>query len=261
MKTYKSHFTEKESDITIISDLKSAISKARTAFYHHRKILEKYVTKHETFLTSFSPVSVNTAYKIVKLMADAAYLFDVGPMAAVAGAFADLMVKEMKEKNERGKISRVALVENGGEIAIDSEKSMKIALYAGYNELNLNIGFLIEENDCPMGIGTSSATIGHAVSLGEADAVTVFAKNATFGDTAATKIANLVKGDDIEKSIKAALDAADDIPEIRGAFINRGNKIGSTGKIPKMIKIEGNKQNLISRKVEDIAPSDFETFK
>jgi len=261
VKTYKFHFTEKESDITIISDLKSAISKARTAFYHHRKILEKYVTKHETFLTSFSPVSVNTSYRIVNLMADAAYLFDVGPMAAVAGALADLMKDAMKNKNDQGTIARVSLVENGGEIAIDSEKSMKIALYAGYNDLNLNIGFLIEKKDCPMGIGTSSATIGHAVSLGEADAVTVFAKNGTFGDTAATKIANLVKGEDIEKSIKTALDVADDIPEIRGVFINREDKIGTTGKIPKMIKIKGNKQNLIARKVEDIFPSDFEIFK
>ncbi|MBD3227950.1 MAG: UPF0280 family protein [Candidatus Lokiarchaeota archaeon] len=261
MKTYKFHFREKESDITIISDFKSAITKAKSAFYHHRDILEKYIAKNENFFKSFSPVSVDSTAKIITLMADAASIFDVGPMAAVAGALADLMVEAMKKENDKGIAPKVALVENGGEIAIDSEKSMKIALYAGYNDLNLNVGFLIEKKNCPIGIGTSSATIGHAVSLGEADAVTVFAENATLGDTAATKIANLVKGEDIEKSIKAGLDAADDLPEIRGVFINRENKIGSTGKIPKMIKVEGNKKDLISRKVEDIAPQDFEIFK
>ncbi|MFO7796113.1 MAG: UPF0280 family protein [Promethearchaeia archaeon] len=261
MKPYKVHFTEKESDITIISDLKSAIANAQEAFYRHRKDLEHYISKHKDFLTSFSPVSVNTSLKIINIMAEAAYICDVGPMAAVAGALADLMYKSMIQEEEKHKIPKIALVENGGEIIIDSKKSLRIALYAGDNELNLNIGFLIEESDCPIGVATSSATVGHAISLGEADAVTVFAENATLADAAATKIANLVKGNDIEKSIKKALDTADDLQEIRGVFINRENKIGRTGKIPKMIKIEGNKNQLIHKKAEDLLLNDFDIFK
>ena len=260
-KINKLHFSEKESDITIISESKKAILSAKKEFYYHRDILEKYVQKDNRFLTSFEPVKVNTELVIINLMADVAYLCDVGPMATVAGALADLMLDIMKSpKDFNDTPAKIALVENGGEISIDSEKPMNIALYAGNNELNLNIGFMIESKDCPIGIGTSSATIGHAISLGQADAVTIFAENATLADGAATRIANLVKGDDVEKSIKRGLDAIDDIKGIRGAFISRENKVGHAGKIPRLIKIEGNRYNILNEKIENILSDDFDFF-
>lgn len=253
MKPYKFHFVEKESDITIISESEAAISKARDSFYNQRKILEKYTSTHKNFLTSFSPVSVDTQHKIIQIMAKAATICDVGPMAAVAGALADLMMEAMKGESPNYDPPKIALVENGGEIIIDSEKSMKIALYAGYNDLNINIGFLVKRTDCPLGIGTSSAKIGHAVSLGDADAVTVFADNATLADAAATRIANAVNGDDIERSIQSGLEIADDLVEIRGAFINRENHIGTIGKVPKMVKIEGDSTELIKGKLKSLS--------
>jgi ApbE superfamily uncharacterized protein (UPF0280 family) len=182
-------------------------------------------------------------------MAKVAEICEVGPMAAVAGALADLMCYEMKNQNSEEKITytpcKVALVENGGEISIDSEKPITVALYAGENELNLNLGFLIRKEDCPIGIGTSSATIGHAISFGQADAVTIFAKNAALADAAATKIGNIVKGKDVEKSINIGLDAIDEISGVLGAFISRENKVGKTGKLPKIIKIEGDKYQIL----------------
>ncbi|TXT59466.1 MAG: hypothetical protein BAJALOKI3v1_1060001, partial [Promethearchaeota archaeon] len=131
---YKHHFIEKESDITIISDSKEAISKAKEAFYTHRAILETYTSKNSDFLTSFSPVPVKKDYKIIQLMAEAAEICDVGPMAAVAGALADLMIEAMRKDAPGYSLPKIALVENGGEIIIDSEKPMKVALYAGQNE-------------------------------------------------------------------------------------------------------------------------------
>lgn len=262
MKPFKIHFTEKESDITIVSESKEAILRAKKALYFHRIRLEKYILKDERFLTSFSPVKVKSSSKIINLMAKYAFICDIGPMATVAGALADLMLRTMKTKNDvEFTPARIALVENGGEIAIDSEKSMKIALFAGYNELNLNVGFLIEKKDCPLGVATSSATVGHAISFGQADAVTIFAKNATLADGAATRIANLVKGVDIEQSIKKALDAVEDIDGVKGAFICRENKVGQVGKIPKLIKIEGNKNKILKEKMEDMLPGDYEIFK
>ncbi len=259
---YKLHFKERESDVTIISESKEAIIKAKKTFYHHRKILEKYILKNNRFLKSFSPVKVKTDKKIINLMAEAAYLCEVGPMATVAGALADLMLKTMTTKDGSNFLpAKIALVENGGEISIDSEESMNIALYAGENQLNLNIGFLIEKKDCPIGIGTSSATIGHAISLGQADVVTIFANNATLADAAATKIANLVKGPDIEKSIKRGLDALEEIEGVRGAFINRENKVGQVGKIPKFIRITGEKNKILKEKLNDVILDDFELFK
>lgn len=259
---YKSHFSEKESDITIISESKKAILRAKNAFFFHRDQLEKYVSKDIIFLKSFSPVKVTSSMKVVNLMADSAFLCNVGPMAAVAGALADLMLESMKyDEDDNSQPAKIALVENGGEIAIDSEESMNIALYAGVNQLNLNLGFMIQKKDCPIGIGTSSATIGHAISLGEADAVTIFALNATLADAAATRIANLVKGSDIEKSIKKGLDAVDDIDGVLGAFISRENKVGQTGKIPQLIKIKGNKSQILKNKIDDNFPGEYELFR
>ena len=261
-KPFKHHFVEKESDITIISESKDAILRARKTFFSHRKELEEYVSGHESFLKSFTPVRVNTDVRVVNMMALAAELSEVGPMAAVAGALADLMLEAMKEGTSQEEIddspARIALVENGGEIAIDSEEPMKIALYAGHNELNLRIGFLIEKKDCPLGLGTSSASIGHAVSLGEADAATIFARDAALADAAATRICNLVKGEDVEKSIKRALDAVDDIEGVRGALISRENKVGQAGSLPKMFKIKGKKAKLLERKVKDLDPDHFD---
>ncbi|MHA2474851.1 MAG: UPF0280 family protein, partial [Promethearchaeota archaeon] len=225
MKVYKSHFSEKESDITIISESKNAIQRAKNSFFQHRKELEKYVEENDQFLKS-------TDLKIINKMAEVAWVCDVGPMAAVAGVLADLMLESMKNLHPGDKSSispvTVALVENGGEIIVDSIKPMKIALFAGNNELNLNLGFLIEKKDCPIGIGTSSATVGHAFSFGQADAVTIFARDASLADAAATRVANAVKGIDIEASIKKGLDVTDDIDGVYGAFISREDKVGQT---------------------------------
>ncbi|MGV9173949.1 MAG: UPF0280 family protein [Promethearchaeia archaeon] len=260
MRKYKHHFTEKESDVTIISDSKRAILRAKQAFFKHRKALEEFSSSHEEFVNSFSPVKVDSDLRIVMLMVEAAELTDVGPMASVAGALADLMLEDMNIENQIGQDIMYKLVENGGEIAIDTEDAMKVGLYAGRNRLNSNLGFLIQEKDCPLGMGTSSATIGHAVSLGVADAVTVFAETAAIADSAATRVANAVKGEDVEKSIKRGLDITDDLPKVFGSFISRGDKIGHTGNLPQFIRIEGSQDALIKDKVKNVFADEFEVF-
>lgn len=253
MKKYKYHFLEQESDVTIISESQAAIIEAKESLLSNRIILEKFIKKNDKFLTSFLPIKIKSEFEIINLMSEASVVCDVGPMAAVAGAFADLMLQSMNSPE-------VALVENGGEIAIETKETLKIALFAGYNQLNLNLGFLIQEKDCPIGIGTSSATIGHAISLGQADAVTVFANTATLADGAATRIANEVKGKDIEKSIKNALDLAENIEDVKGAFICRENKVGQVGNLPSFFKIEGNKDQILNDKLNSSFLGEYEIF-
>jgi len=253
MKKYSYHFVEKESDITIISDLKNAIKVAIKEFFTHRKILENFTQKNKEFLSSLTPIKVKNPPKIVELMVKYSTICDVGPMATVAGALADLMVNEMKLNKELDEL-KIAVVENGGEISINSEEKIRVGLYAGQNILGGKLGFLITKDDSPIGIGSSSAKIGHALSFGESDVVTIFAKNAALADGAATKIANAVKGPDIEKSIQTGLDIVDDIDGIYGAFINREDKIGQVGKIPKLVKISGSEYSLLKKKLEHFFP-------
>ncbi|MFW9951973.1 MAG: UPF0280 family protein, partial [Candidatus Thorarchaeota archaeon] len=246
----------------IISESRRAILAAKSAFYYHYNILHTFISQHHEFLTAFSPLRIKSDLQIINMMLEASEICDVGPMATVAGAFADLMLEAMKSNTlEYSENLRVALVEDGGEIAINSKEPLKVALFAGFNKLNLNLGFLIQDQDCPIGIGTSSSTFGHAVSLGRADAVTVFANNASLADGAATRVANSVKADDIEQSIKDGLDIANNIDGVKGALICREDKVGQVGQLPHMIKIEGNKDDILKKKFDAQFLDDYELFK
>ena len=87
-------------------------------------------------------------------------------------------------------------------------------------------------------MATSSATVSHAFSFGEADAATIFAEKASIADAAATAVCNAVKGENIESSVQSGLDAADKIRNlIRGALIIRGKYVGTIGTIPQLVKI------------------------
>ena len=78
----------KETDLYIRArrDLKK---KAMEIVQRQRSVLENYITRHPGFLTALIPFPVGVdAPAIAKDMEDAADKVGVGPMAAVAGAFA-----------------------------------------------------------------------------------------------------------------------------------------------------------------------------
>ena len=227
-----------ESDLFIETDTPEAIDLAFSAIRSHREQLLAYIAQHEEFLHSFSPVEVgNNAPSIVFAMAQAAKIADVGPMAAVAGALADFAIEEMMQMNPR-----IAIVENGGEIVGRMKESLStpitIGVYAGDNSsISGKIGFHLEFEDFPFGLGTSSATVGHAFSFGHADAACVFADNAAIADACATAVCNAVTGDSIQQSIRNGLEVAMSIKEIKGVFIIRRNHVGCAGKLPRLTSI------------------------
>jgi len=224
----------KESNILFQSDRAEAIDTAIEAVRHHRLELETYIRLHPGFAEALQPITVESvAPLIVRRMADATAKADVGPMAAVAGALADLAVEAMVRAG-----SRVSIVENGGEVSAVSQEPFTVGLYAGHSALGQDLGFRINPSDCPIGIGTSSATVSHAFSFGEADAATVFADNAALADAAATAICNAVVGEDVAASIELGLEVARRLPFIRGVLIVRGDYVGSVGWIPNLVHVE-----------------------
>ena len=70
----------------------------------------------------------------------------------------------------------------------------------------------------PVGLCTSSGTVGHSLSLGKADSVTVLAPSAALADAAATRLGNEVSGGD-RKNINEVLEIAKTIPGLLGVFI------------------------------------------
>lgn len=118
----------------------------------------------------------------------------VTPMAAVAGAVADHVLAAM---TSAATLSR-AYVNDGGDIALHLApgESLACGLVAEIEVPRLN-GRAVVSAEMPVrGIATSGRASlgqgGRSFSLGIADAVTVFAKDAASADVAATLLANAV---------------------------------------------------------------------
>lgn len=227
---YKRAFKHKETSCNITADSEAAIEAAISSIKHHRSQLERYIRTHPKFLHSLKPIHVEKGPTIVRLMAEAAERADVGPMAAVAGALADLAVEDMISTG-----AKIAVVENGGEVYAVSNTPINVALAAGDSLFSKRIGFRLE--DFPIGVATSSGLYSHALSFGEAEAVTVFAVNAGVADAAATAVGNLVKGEDWRKAVEHGIAKALSIEGVRGVLILYRGLVGKAGEIPKIMKI------------------------
>ena len=227
----KQTFSYKESRGTIIADRKEAIGAARLAIQEHRKQLQNYINQNPTFLYSLEPIRIGKGPLVAERMADASEQAGVGPMAAVAGVLADLAVDAMVHSG-----AEVAVVEDGGEASATSNIPVDVALQAGQSLLSRRIGFRLDR--FPIGLATSSGKYSHALSFGDADAVTIFAENAGLADAAATAAGNLVRGTNIEEAIKRGLTKALSIRGVRGAFILYEERVGQAGEIPEKIGIE-----------------------
>jgi ApbE superfamily uncharacterized protein (UPF0280 family) len=211
-----------ETDLHIRA-LEDISSEALALVTKYRESLQKYIQQQPLFMTSLEPVIVNAdAPQIVKSMAEAAEKAGVGPMAAVAGAIAEFVGNELLS------FSPEVIIENGGDIYLKSLKKRTIGIYAGESQLSNHIGLEINGTDTPLGICTSSGTVGHSLSFGTADAVVVISKSAILADAVATATCNLIKKqDDIQKGI----DFAQRIEGVKGLIIIKNDKMGMWGDI------------------------------
>jgi len=204
--------------------------KAYKSVLKYRSMLEAYIERNPTFLTSLEPLNVGQdAPYIVREMAMAASKVGVGPMASVAGAIAEFV------GNELSAFSPEIIVENGGDIFLKSRKERTIGIYAGNSPLTGKIGLEVSAEDTPLGICTSSGTVGHSLSFGRADAVITLAESTILADAAATAIGNLVsQSDDIPKGIEFA----QGVEGLRGVIIIKDDKLGVCGKVKIVPTIE-----------------------
>lgn len=198
--------------------------RARQSVARHRASLEVYIRKHPAFETSLVPVELEPAApEIAREMARAAARMGVGPMAAVAGAIAEFVGRDLLPFTDD------LIIENGGDIFLKSSSKRTIAIYAGDSPLSGRIGLEIARGDAPLGICTSSGTVGHSLSFGKADAVVIVSPSACLADAAATAIANTIDGtEDVQKAIKMA----EDTDGLIGAVIIKDDIMGVFGDFP-----------------------------
>lgn len=214
--------TVKETDLYIRArnNLKA---KALEAVVKCRAPLEEYIESHPLFLSSLEPCSVEEdAPAIVREMAQAAQVVGVGPMATVAGAVAEAVGKDLLA------YAPEIIVENGGDIFMKISKTRLIGIYADKSPLTGKIALEISPEQTPLGICTSSGTVGHSLSLGTADAVIALSHSTALADAAATALGNSIKS---AEDIALAIEQAQTIDGLDGVVIIKGDKVGLWGKV------------------------------
>ncbi|MBN2737782.1 MAG: UPF0280 family protein [Spirochaetales bacterium] len=220
------HFQWKDADYRIFGRDFSNIEKAIKT---QRRLLEKYIEKHRAFKEALEPIEIRSnAPEIARRMALASELCGTGPMAAVAGAMAQVAVEKSLEQGHE------ALVENGGDIYAALKQAVVIALYPGKDHpLTGSLALRIEPHDMPLALCSSSSKMGHSLSFGQCDLATVMAVDGALADAAATMACNKVS---CEADVDKALGWLEMIPGLRGAIIVKNNKIGLWGDLPSLIK-------------------------
>jgi ApbE superfamily uncharacterized protein (UPF0280 family) len=119
-------------------------------------------------------------------------------------------------------------VENGGDIYLKSLKQRLIGIYAGKSPLTGRVGLEIEGKDTPLGVCTSSGTVGHSLSYGQADAVIVLSPSTALADAAATAIGNHIHQ---PSDIPGGIEFARSVGGLKGVVIIQGEQVGVWGKV------------------------------
>ena len=109
-----------------------------------------------------------------------------------------------------------------------SRKSRTIGIYGGKSKLWQDLSLKINPQDTPIGICTSSGTVGHSLSFGLADAAVILSKNASLADAVATATANRVSS---KKDLEKAINFAKSVKGVAGAVIIIKNNLISWGKV------------------------------
>ena len=222
-----SFFKLKETDLHVLAerDVTDQLAELATRY---RLQIERYIDDHPEFAASLLPLGQDIlAPPIITSMLDAAAKTGVGPMAAVAGAVAQYVAAGLLEAGHKE-----IIVENGGDIFLSRSCGLTVSVYAGASPLSNRLGLKIDADAMPLGICTSSGTVGHSLSFGLADSVTVLAESAVIGDAAATRIGNEVgREDDHEAGINRALGVAKTMARLGGVLLIRGETIGAVGEV------------------------------
>jgi ApbE superfamily uncharacterized protein (UPF0280 family) len=220
----REHYQLRETIVTISAYEQRHIEAAKESIREQRNLLEKFIQADPYFMLTLEPydLKVDDVPRIVKEMIQCSAVFGIGPMSAVAGVIAKFAVQAMMKDG-----AVYAVVDNGGDISMLNDQPALVGIFAGTSpikDLALEILPRIE----PLGICTSSGTVGPSISFGCADAALVISKDPALADAAATALGNIVSpGSSLKECFKVI-----DKPRIDGALVIRGEEMALWGKLP-----------------------------
>jgi ApbE superfamily uncharacterized protein (UPF0280 family) len=211
-----------ETDLLILAESNLAVL-AEEVIYRVRGPLESYIAQHPEFFHAMTPLpNDQLAPAVVREMLAAAQTCGTGPMASVAGAIAEQVGLALLQESSE------VVVENGGDCFIKVDSPLQVGVFAGQSGLSERLGLRVHPEKTPLGICTSSGTVGHSLSLGRADAVTVMAASAAVADAAATATCNQVQS---KSDIPRALNFAQEIEGVLGVMVIVGDQVGAWGDV------------------------------
>ncbi len=212
----------KYSDIFVSCD-KDIIIKLERLIREIYNLLESFMKEEQSFQKSLSPLKIKQQFPpVIKRMCHKAAIFNVGPMAAVAGAVCDYIAAGLD------KYCRRLIIENGGDVFIKSNKDVDVGVYLKNKNFMNKIYLKIRAKYMPCGVCSSSGVFGHSLSMGKSDLVTVLSKSTISADAAATAIANkIIKPADIDNTIEHYKG----IKDITGILIIKDDRFGIWGNI------------------------------
>jgi uncharacterized protein len=225
------HFEYKDTIVTLICD-PVFFSEGERSLRRSRDVLEAYLVTDPEYRETHGPYSPRAgADVLIGRMAEAARRTGVGPMAAVAGAFAETCLADLRAAG-----AEEAVVDNGGDIAFLIRRPIRVGIYAGASPLR-DLAFDVEPRPDVFGICTSSGTVGPSFSYGRADAAVVVSADTTLADAAATALGNRVQtpGD-----LEHCFDFMEALEEIDGALVILGDRMAMWGSLPPLVRSEMN---------------------
>jgi ApbE superfamily uncharacterized protein (UPF0280 family) len=211
-----------ETDLMIGAN-KPLLKEAETIVKKYRSQIQSYIIKHPEFHESLVPLAADAdAPLIIKRMCQSAQAASVGPMAAVAGAISEMAGNELLS------LCSEIIVENGGDIFLKTNTARRVGVFAGKSPFSEKIAIDIQPHRTPIGVCTSSGTVGHSLSFGKADAVVIISKDTFLADAVATAICNRIQSD---RDFEEALEYAMSINGVEGALAILDDKMAARGNI------------------------------
>ena len=212
----------KETDLLVSAEQRLE-KETRDLVFESRHQIESYIQTHADFLTALEPYPEDPyAPPLVKAMIECTREAGVGPMASVAGAIAEYVGRHLLKKTNQ------VIVENGGDLFIKASRPVTVSIFAGTSPLSEKIGLVLPPELMPLGVASSSGTVGHSLSLGKADVGCVLSPSAALADAAATALCNRIQG---PKDLSKIDEWAKGIKGILGALVILGDKMATWGQI------------------------------
>jgi len=217
----------RETDLWVCAD-RGLEKETRDLALVSRHQLETYIRSHPEFLNSLLPLKEDPcAPQIVREMIGAAGKVGVGPMAAVAGAIAQQVGEGLLNLTDQ------VIVENGGDTFLKADRPLTVSIFAGTSPLSGRVGIFIPTRQMPLGVCSSSGTVGHSLSQGIADVVCLLAGSTALADSAATALGNRIKK---KRDLENAAAWAGQIDGILGGVVIVGDTMATWGDV-ELVKV------------------------